>query len=305
MHPVQQERVQVVSGRLRFRIRGWERSLASGETVVVNPGEAHEVHNECGEDAVFVVEVSPALKTERGLEVIFGLAKEGKTNQNGRPKNVLQRGIIAYESMNEVALSGIPLGVQRSMVASLAALGQLLGYIVPATSPTAMMTKRSRPSVTFIDVPDGCEADVATDIASLSRLGLDTKLTVIRSADVVWFDIQCATPDKRVITSARHRTICASVSPLCSRNRHQSSDRCSTRGSASRLASSEVSMVGRLRSARGTREPRCTTRGLRCGLDVPVDRLRERGRRLSVRIAVIDATLTNPWLAPARAEGGL
>jgi hypothetical protein len=30
--------------------------------------------------------------------------------------------------MNEVALSGIPLGVQRSMVASLAALGQLLGY---------------------------------------------------------------------------------------------------------------------------------------------------------------------------------
>jgi quercetin dioxygenase-like cupin family protein len=128
MHPVQQERVEVVSGTLRFRIRGRERSLATGETLVVNPGEAHEVHNECGEDAVFVVEVSPALKTERGLEVIFGLAKEGKTNQNGRPENVLQRGIIAHDFMNEVALPGIPLIVQKAVVAPLAALGQLLGH---------------------------------------------------------------------------------------------------------------------------------------------------------------------------------
>ena len=128
MHPVQLERVEVVSGTLRFRIRGRERNLASGETLVVNPGEAHEVHNECGEDAVFVVEVSPALKTERRLEIIFGLAKEGRTNQNGRPENVLQRGIIAHDFINEVALPGIPLVVQKAVVAPLAALGQLLGY---------------------------------------------------------------------------------------------------------------------------------------------------------------------------------
>ena len=128
MHPMQQERVEVVSGTMRFRIRGRERSLALGETLVVNPGEAHEVHNESGEDAIFVVEARPALKTERGLEIIFGLAKEGKTNRDGRPKNVLQRGIIAYDCMNEVALPGIPLVAQRAMVAPLAALGHLLGY---------------------------------------------------------------------------------------------------------------------------------------------------------------------------------
>jgi quercetin dioxygenase-like cupin family protein len=128
MHPVQQERVEIVSGTLRFRIKGRERSLASGETLVVNPGEAHEVHNKCCEDAVFIVEVSPALETERGLEIIFGLAKEGKTNRNGRPKNVVQRGIIAHDFMNEVALPGIPLVVQKAVVAPLVALGQLLGY---------------------------------------------------------------------------------------------------------------------------------------------------------------------------------
>ena len=128
MHPTQQERVEVVSGTVRFRVRGLERNLTSGQDLVVNRGEAHEVHNQSGADAVLVIEVRPALKTERGLEIIFGLAIEGKTNQYGRPKNVLQRGIIAYEYMNEVALPGIPLVVQRIMVAPLAALGQLLGY---------------------------------------------------------------------------------------------------------------------------------------------------------------------------------
>lgn len=128
MHPTQQERVEVVSGTVRFRIRSRERNLASGQGLVVNPGETHEVHNLSGADAILVIEVRPALKTEKGLEIIFGLAMEGKTNQYGRPKNVLQRGIIAYEYMNEVALPGIPLVVQRTMVAPLAALGHLLGY---------------------------------------------------------------------------------------------------------------------------------------------------------------------------------
>ncbi|MGH2701685.1 MAG: cupin domain-containing protein [Actinomycetota bacterium] len=128
MHPKQQERVEVVSGTLQFRIRGRDRSLSAGETLVVNPGEAHEVHNKSGANAVFVVEARPALRTERGLEIIFGLAKDGMTNQNGRPKNVLQRGLIAFDCMNEVALSGVPLVVQRAVVAPLAALDHLLGY---------------------------------------------------------------------------------------------------------------------------------------------------------------------------------
>jgi hypothetical protein len=68
------------------------------------------VHNESGEVAIFVVETRPALKTERRLEIIFGLAKEGKTNQNGRPRNLLKRGVIAYDYMDEVAVSGVPPG---------------------------------------------------------------------------------------------------------------------------------------------------------------------------------------------------
>jgi quercetin dioxygenase-like cupin family protein len=128
MHPKQHERVEVLCGTLRFRIKARERRLASGATLVVKPGEAHEVHNESGADAIFVVEARPALQTEKRLETIFGLAGDQLTNLNGRPKNLLQRGLIAYDYMNEVAHPGVPLVVQRVVLAPLAALGHLLGF---------------------------------------------------------------------------------------------------------------------------------------------------------------------------------
>jgi quercetin dioxygenase-like cupin family protein len=128
MHPKQHERVEVLSGTLRFRIEAREQSLASGATLVVKPREAHEVHNETDADAIFVVEARPALQTEKRLETIFGLAGDELTNLNGRPKNLLQRGLIAYDYMNEVALPGVPLVLQRVVLAPVAALGHLLGF---------------------------------------------------------------------------------------------------------------------------------------------------------------------------------
>ena len=71
MHPTQRERVEVVSGTVRFRIRSRERNLASGQALVVNPGEAHEVHNQSGANAVLVIEVRPALKTGEGARDHF------------------------------------------------------------------------------------------------------------------------------------------------------------------------------------------------------------------------------------------
>ena len=128
MHPKQHERIEVLSGTLRVRIKARERGLASGATLVVKPREAHEVHNESAADAIFVVEARPALQTEKRLETIFGLGTDGLTNQNGRPKNLLQRALIAYDYMTEVALAGVPLVVQRAVLAPLAALGHLLGF---------------------------------------------------------------------------------------------------------------------------------------------------------------------------------
>lgn len=127
-HPIQQERLDLMSGTLHLRIRGRARSIIAGEKVVVYPGHAHEARNVSDQVAIFVIEARPALRTERWLSAMFWLARKGKTDNRGRPKNALQLVVIRHEYLDEVALPGIPLVVQRVMVAPLAAVGRLLGY---------------------------------------------------------------------------------------------------------------------------------------------------------------------------------
>lgn len=127
-HPMQQERLDLMSGTLDLCIGGRARSIIAGEKVVVYPGHAHEARNESDQVAVFVIEARPALRTERWLGEMFWLAWEGKTNHRGRTKNALQLVVIRHEYLDEVALPGIPLVVQRAMVAPLAGVGRLLGY---------------------------------------------------------------------------------------------------------------------------------------------------------------------------------
>jgi quercetin dioxygenase-like cupin family protein len=127
-HPMQQERLDLISGTLDLLIRGRPRSIVAGENVVVDPGQAHQARNESDEVAVLVIEARPALRTERWLETIFCLARESKTDHRGWPKNALQLGVIRHEYLDEVALPGIPLILQRAMVAPFAVVGSLLGY---------------------------------------------------------------------------------------------------------------------------------------------------------------------------------
>jgi quercetin dioxygenase-like cupin family protein len=127
-HPMQHERLDLISGTLELRTRGRARSIVAGENVVVWPGQAHGARNQSDEVAIFVIEARPALRTESWLDSMFWLAREGKTNHRGRPRNALRLAVIAHEYLDEIALPGIPLVVQRAIVAPLAALGRLLGY---------------------------------------------------------------------------------------------------------------------------------------------------------------------------------
>jgi quercetin dioxygenase-like cupin family protein len=127
-HPMQQERLDLISGTLHLRTRERTRSIVAGENVVIGPGQAHEARNESDEVAVFVIEARPALRTERWLGAMFCLARKGNTDHRGRPRNALQLGVIRHEYLDEVALPGVPLVIQRAMVAPLAAVGRLLGY---------------------------------------------------------------------------------------------------------------------------------------------------------------------------------
>src|SRR5947209_2152716 len=63
MHPEVEERIQVVSGTWRFRLRGeHERSLTPGQVVVAPPGMPHSLWNSGDQEGQVVAEFRPALR---------------------------------------------------------------------------------------------------------------------------------------------------------------------------------------------------------------------------------------------------
>src|SRR3954469_25912258 len=81
VHPEQEERFEVVSGTMEFRLGRKKIVAGPGETVVVPAGRMHRFANAGDEDAHVKVEVHPALKMEELLETTVRLAEEGKTNR--------------------------------------------------------------------------------------------------------------------------------------------------------------------------------------------------------------------------------
>src|ERR671914_1619848 len=113
VHPLQEERFEVLSGRLGLRVGGIERVHSVGEVIVAPAGSAHAAWN-AGDDEVHVlVDFRPALRTERAFETLAGLARDGKTNGAGGPKNPLQLGLILREFGEEIYFVRPPLVVQR------------------------------------------------------------------------------------------------------------------------------------------------------------------------------------------------
>ena len=102
VHPRQEERFEVLSGRLGLRADGIECVHGVGDVIVVLAGSPHAVRN-AGDDEVHVlVDFEPALRTERAFETLVGLARDGKTNRAGAPKNPLQLVLILREFEKEI-----------------------------------------------------------------------------------------------------------------------------------------------------------------------------------------------------------
>ena len=127
VHPRQEERFEVVSGRARIRVGRRLLRASAGESVVVPRGTVHRLWND-GEDELHVlVEFRPALRTEEGFEQLFGLAREGKLSRRGFP-HPLQIAVMAKEYRDEAQFPLVPAFVQRALIAPLAAIGARRGY---------------------------------------------------------------------------------------------------------------------------------------------------------------------------------
>ena len=125
VHSRQEERVEVASGSVRYRLGGKEESLSAGQAAVLPPSIPHTLWNGTDDDAHLIMEVRPALGMEAALETLFGLARDGKTNDKGMP-NPLHGALLAREY--DIFLAGPPIPVQRAGIAVLAPIARLLGY---------------------------------------------------------------------------------------------------------------------------------------------------------------------------------
>jgi quercetin dioxygenase-like cupin family protein len=125
VHPRQEERFETVSGVLRARVGGEERSLGAGETMVVPPGTPHTWWIDGQEDVHVLVEFRPALNTETFFETMYGLARDGKVGENGVPP-FLQTAVIS--SAYEIYLPRPPIAMQKALFALLVPVGKLMGY---------------------------------------------------------------------------------------------------------------------------------------------------------------------------------
>ena len=126
VHPRQEERFEVLSGRLGLRVGGVER-----------------VHS-AGDDAVHVlVDFRPALRTEIAFETLAGLARDGKTNRAGAPRNPLRLALILREFEEEIYFVRPPLAVQKMILGALARVARLLGYRAEYPYPYARQSEAS------------------------------------------------------------------------------------------------------------------------------------------------------------------
>jgi mannose-6-phosphate isomerase-like protein (cupin superfamily) len=127
VHPAQEERFEVVSGRMKFRKGMRTVEAEAGDVVVVPAGTAHKFSNTGDETAVVRVEVRPALEMERLFETTVALAEEGRTTKKGMPKP-LDLVLFVSEFRREVRGPGSPGWVQRASLAPLAWFARRRGH---------------------------------------------------------------------------------------------------------------------------------------------------------------------------------
>jgi quercetin dioxygenase-like cupin family protein len=127
VHPLQEERFEVVSGRMRFR-KGLRTAIAEpGDVVVVPPGTAHAFANAGRGEARARVEVRPALRMEELFETAVALASEGRTTRRGLPRP-LDLALFVGQYRDEVRGAFPPAWLQRAALAPLAWLARRRGH---------------------------------------------------------------------------------------------------------------------------------------------------------------------------------
>lgn len=128
VHPFQEERFEVLSGSVKFRVHGVKQEVRAGEIAVVPPRTPHVWWNDSDQEAHVLVDIRPALRFDEFFETFFGLAQIGKVNKKTGLPNPLIMALVLREFKKELYLAQPPLAAQRIVFGFLALVGRLRGY---------------------------------------------------------------------------------------------------------------------------------------------------------------------------------
>ena len=119
VHPIQTERFEVVDGRMTFRVGLRKLHAGPGDVIEVPPGVAHSFANKGEEEARVRVEVRPALAMEEMFTEVVAMARAGRMNRRGMPRNVLELAALARKYDQEAHAPLVSVRLQRVLLAPL------------------------------------------------------------------------------------------------------------------------------------------------------------------------------------------
>ena len=122
-HPISEERIRIVSGKVWFRSGGVENIVLEGQEAIVPPGTPHSWWNVGDDEVKAIVEFRPAGEIRSFFETTFGLARDGELGKGFR--TMLRYAVICHDFKNDVKV------LQRSErwgVFLFWPIGKLFGY---------------------------------------------------------------------------------------------------------------------------------------------------------------------------------
>jgi quercetin dioxygenase-like cupin family protein len=125
-HPLQESRVEVLSGTLRFRVEGAIHEVAAGDSHTIVAGTPHFFGNHGGEEAHWIQEFRPALRSAAFFEALFALGERGELDEHGMP-SLLQLAVSVPAFADEIRVTKPPWLVQRTVFALLRPIARLRG----------------------------------------------------------------------------------------------------------------------------------------------------------------------------------
>ena len=123
-HPHKEQTVTVLSGEMHLRINGEHRIVRAGESALIPTGAHHFQWNPCDVEVTAIEEIRPAGRIHEFFSVLFALARDGKTDSQGRPSLLLAAALF-----NEFkgSIRQAPIGM-RVLFDMLAPIASVLGY---------------------------------------------------------------------------------------------------------------------------------------------------------------------------------